>query len=77
MDRTDRFINNCAPKKLLLIFLFLIMLSACIAFFVSGRCADAIVNEQIRSELSVAGGGKITDFPDDEHIAAGEQRLKK
>ena len=77
MDRTDRFINNRAPKKLLLIFLFLLAVSACAAFFISGKCADVIVRQQIRSELSVTGGGKFTDFPDDDSISAGEERLKK
>lgn len=77
MDRTDRFINNRAPKKLLVIFLLLLTLSACAAFFISGKCADVIVHEQIRSGLSVAGGGKFTDFPDDDSISAGEEAMKK
>lgn len=77
MDRTDRFINNRAPKKLVLVFLLMLILSACAAFFISGKCADVIVREQIRSELSVAGGGKFTDLPDDDSISLGEERLSK
>ena len=73
MDRTDRFINNRAPKKLLLIFLVLLALSAAVSRFISGICADKIVSAQIRSELAVAGGGKFTDLPKDEFISVGEE----
>ena len=73
MDRTDRFINNRAPKKLLLIFLVLLALSAAVSHLISGICADKIVSAQIHSELAVAGGGKFTDLPKDEYISAGEK----
>ncbi len=73
MDRTDRFINNRAPKKLLLIFLVLVVISAGIAYFISGICADRIVSAQVRSELAAAGGGKFTDIPQEEYIANGEE----
>ena len=75
MDRTDRFINNRAPKKLLLILLILIALSAAVSGFISGICADKIVSAQISSELAVAGGGKFTDLPHDEYISAGEEKF--
>ena len=77
MDRTDRFINNRAPKKLLVIFLVLLALSAAAAFFTSDRCANVIVREQIRSELSVAGGGKFTDAPDEAAVSEGEKSLSR
>lgn len=77
MDRTDRFINNRSPKKLLLILLILIALSAAISYFISGICADKIVSAQIRSELAVAGGGKFTDLPQDEFISAGEEMFSQ
>ena len=77
MDRTDRFINNRAPKKLLVIFLLMLILSACAAYFISGKCADVIVREQIRSELSVAGGGRFTDLPDEHSISEGEEHFSK
>ena len=73
MDRTDRFINNRAPKRLLLIFLLLLALSVAVSYFISGICADKIVSIQIRSELAVAGGGKFTDVPQDEYISEGEE----
>jgi len=75
MDRTDRFINNRAPKKLLLILLILLALSAVFSFFISGICADKIVSAQIRSELAVAGGGKFTDLPQDKYISEGEEKF--
>ena len=77
MDRTDRFINNSAPKKLLLIFLISLAISACAAFFISDKCADRIVRDQIRSELSVAGGKGITELPDEDSISAGEEIFRK
>lgn len=73
MDRTDRFINNRAPKKLLLIFIIVLALSAAASYIISGVCADKIVSFQIRSELAAAGGGKFTDIPQDEYISAGEE----
>lgn len=75
MDRTDRFINNRAPRKLLLIFLLMICISAATAFFVSKFCADRIVKEQITSELSAIGGGKFTGDPDEQAIARAEEML--
>ena len=77
MDRTDRFINNRAPKRLLLIFLLLLALSAAVSYFISGICADKIVSIQIRSELAVAGGGKFTDVPQGEYISEGEEIFSK
>ena len=77
MDRTDRFINNSAPKKLLLIFLISLAISACAAFFISDKCADRIVRDQITSELSVAGGKGLTELPDEESISAGEEIFRK
>ena len=77
MDRTDRFINNRAPKKLVVIFLLLLLLSFCTAYFISGKCADTIVRGQIRSELAIAGGGKLMDYPDENDIAAGEALMSR
>ncbi|MCR5600711.1 MAG: HAMP domain-containing histidine kinase [Ruminococcus sp.] len=77
MDRTDRFINNRAPKRLLLIFIILIALSAGISYYISEVCAEKIVRGQISSELAVAGGGKFTDIPQEEYIANGEELFKK
>lgn len=71
----DRFINNRAPKRLVLILALLLCISAAAAYLISGKCAEKIVREQIRSELSVAGGGKLTVSPDEEHISAGEVLL--
>ena len=75
MDRTDRFINNRAPRKLLLILILMICLSAAAAFFVSRLCADKIVKEQIRTELSAIGDGKFTGAPDEQAIAKAEEKL--
>lgn len=77
MDRTDRFLNNRAPKKLVAVFLLLLLLSFCAAYFTSGKCADVIVREQIRSELAIAGGGKFTDYPDEKDISAGEVLMSR
>ena len=71
----DRFINNRAPKRLVLILALLLCISAAAAYLISGKCAEKIVKEQIRAELSVAGGGKLTVSPDEEHISSGEVLL--
>ena len=75
MDRTDRFINNRAPRKLLLILLLMICISAAAAWGISKLCADRIVREQITAELSAIGDGKFTGAPDDAAIARAEEKL--
>ncbi len=75
MDRTDRFINNRAPRKLLLILLLMICISAAAAFGISKLCADRIVREQITAELSAIGDGKFTGAPDEQAIARAEEKL--
>ena len=76
MDRTDRFINNRAPRKLILILVLLICLSAAAAFFTSKLCTEKIVKEHIRTELSVIGGGKFTAEPDEAAISNAEELLR-
>ncbi|MBP0962013.1 MAG: HAMP domain-containing histidine kinase [Oscillospiraceae bacterium] len=71
----DGFINNRAPKRIILIFVLTIILSAFISYFAAGKCADAIVSEQIRAALSFAGGGKFTGAPDPNAIAKGTDLL--
>lgn len=73
MDRTDRFINNRAPKRLLLILLLLLCISAASAYVAAGICADRIVSKQIEAELSAAGGGNFTAAPDEAAIASAEE----
>ena len=73
----DRFLNNHSPKRLVLIFLLMIALSAAAAYFTAKKCADIIVSKQIEAELSVAGGGKFTGAPDENAVAGGEAVLKK
>ena len=73
MDRTDRFINNRAPRRLLLTFFIILCISAAVSFFIAGICADKIVAGQIKASLSVAGGGKFTAPPDEEAIAKAEE----
>lgn len=75
MDRTDRFINNRAPRKLLLILLLMICISAAAAWGISKLCADRIVREQITAELSAIGDGKFTGAPDEKAIARAEEKL--
>ena len=73
----DRFLNNHSPKRLVLIFLLMIALSAAAAYFTAKKCADIIVSKQIEAELSVAGGGKFTGAPDENAVAGGEAVLRK
>ncbi len=73
----DRFISNRAPRRLLLIFLIMLALSGGISYFAAKKCADVIVSEQIKAELSAVGGGKFTGTPEESAIAEGEAILKK
>lgn len=77
MDRTDRFINNRAPKLLVLCFLLLLVLAAAGGWFLSGKLADSIVSEQIAAMLSVSGGGNFLETPDAQAIAQGEAMFRK
>ena len=71
----DRFINNRAPKRLLLIFILMTALSLGLSFLIADKCAKAIVSRQIRAELAAAGGGRITAPPEESSISAGEERF--
>ena len=73
----DGFINNRAPKRIILIFILMLIVSAAASFFLAGKCADVIVAEQIRSGLSFAGGGKFTGAPDPDAVAKGEELLRR
>ena len=73
----DRFISNRATRRLLLIFLIFLGLSAAAAHIAAKKCADIIVADQIEAELSVVGGGKFTGVPDESAVADGEALLKK
>lgn len=73
MDRTDRFVNNRAPKLLLGFFLTLFLCFLIGGWFLSGMLAGEIVHEQIGSMLALAGGGAFLDEPDTERIRAGEE----
>ncbi|MBR3024434.1 MAG: HAMP domain-containing histidine kinase [Oscillospiraceae bacterium] len=73
----DGFINNRAPKRIILIFILMLIIAAAASFFLAGKCADVIVAEQIRSGLSFAGGGKFTGAPDPDAVAKGEELLRR
>ena len=73
----DRFINNRAPRRLVLIFIIMLGISAAAAYIASGKCADIIVTAQIESELSAVGGGSFTGSPDESAVSAGEDILRK
>ncbi len=75
MDRGDKLINNRSPKRILLFFAILFVLSVLCSFLISGLIADVIMREQIASILSVLGGGKFTALPDADAIAKGESLI--
>lgn len=55
MDRIDKFINNRLPKKIVLAFLIMLILSALLSFFISGKIADYVIREQIKAYISADG----------------------
>lgn len=68
----DRFINNRAPKRILLSALLLFLLAAAGGIFLSELLADAVMSRQIAAMLAVQGGGSFTAVPTADAIAAGE-----
>lgn len=75
MDRSDKFINNRQPKRLVLIFLIMLALSVLFSGFVSVKAAGYISKEQLRIYLSAVGGGDILKEPAEENIVRGEEIL--
>lgn len=55
MDRIDKFVNNRPPKKVLIAFVIMLILSALLSLFISGKIADYIIYEQIKAYLSADG----------------------
>lgn len=55
MDRIDKFVNNRLPKKALIAFVIILILSALLSLFISGKIADYIIYEQIKAYLSADG----------------------
>ncbi len=75
MDRSDKFISNRSPKRLVLMFLIMLAVSVIFSAFVSVKAAGYISKEQLKIYLSAAGGGDILKEPSEEDIAAGESVL--
>lgn len=75
MDRADKFINNSAPKKMILALLVLVSLFSAADFLIAGKIADQVSRHKLEAFLSGAGGGSITRQAEDSAIAAGENAL--
>ncbi len=75
MDRSDKFINNRQPKRLVLIFLIMLVLSVLFSGFFSVKAAGYISKEQLKIYLSAVGGGDILKEPAEENIVIGEEML--
>ncbi|EWM54986.1 sensor histidine kinase [Ruminococcus flavefaciens] len=73
----DGFVRNGSMRRLLLIFILLLALSAGLSFLIADKCAEKIVSAQIEAELSAIGGGKFSALPDEASIAAGEEIMKE
>lgn len=73
----DGFINNRAPRRLILIFIIMLFISAAVASIAAEKCAKVIVAEQIESELSAVGGGRFTGAPEADAITGGEALLRE
>lgn len=52
MDRIDKFVNNRPPKKIVLAFVIMLVLSALLSLFISEKIADYMIHEQIKAYLS-------------------------
>lgn len=62
MDRIDKFINNRPPKKILLVFLVTLIVSALVSLFMAGKLADFVSVEQVRTYLSADGGNRFDKY---------------
>lgn len=75
MDGFDKLINNRAPRRMILTFIAVILVSAVASWFASAYIADIITEYIIRSSLSALGGGKFTALPDSSAVTQGEALL--
>lgn len=75
MDRSDKFINNRSPRRLVLIFLVMFAVSLVFSAFVSVKAAEYISREQLKIYLSAVGGGDILKEPAEENIVRAEEVL--
>ncbi len=75
MDRTDRLINNRAPRRMLLLFVIFLLAAAGGSFLLATHLAEHILSGQIKAMLSVLGGGSFTAPPDPDAVATGEASL--
>lgn len=75
MDGFDKLINNRAPRRMILTFIAVSLVSTVISWFASAYIADIITEYIIRSSLSAMGGGKFTALPDSSAITKGEALL--
>lgn len=75
MDRSDKFINNRQPRRLVLAFLIMIAVSVIFSAFISVKAAGYISKEQLKIYLSAVGGGDILKEPVEEDIVRGESIL--
>lgn len=78
MDTADRFINNRAPRRILLLSFILCVVMIFVSFFVSDRIAADITAEQTRAVAAAVGGDtSFLDIPSEEAAAAGDIILSK
>lgn len=62
MDRIDKFINNRSPKKILLIFFIMLIISVVISSFIAEKFADYIAKEQIKTYLSAVENNELSKY---------------
>lgn len=62
MDRIDKFINNRSPKKILLAFLVMMVVSAVVSLFLSEKLADYVSMEQIKMYLSAVDSDRFSKY---------------
>ena len=72
MDRTDKLINNREPRRMLLMFAVMLILTAGVWYLLSGVIADASMSERIRGALAFYGGQKFTEVPAEDFVNKGE-----
>lgn len=77
MDRTDRLINNRAPRRMLLLFVIFLLAAAGGSFLLATHLAEHILSGQIDAMLSALGGGSFTAPPDPDAVAKGEAFLSQ
>lgn len=62
MDTIDKFINNRSPKKIVVVFVAMLIFSAVLSAFLSDKIADTAANEQLEMYMMLSDGRNLNKY---------------